>query len=301
LNLNRFSCTTFVAFQRLFKTNARCLYMTDTLIHSASPYLPIAPEVVPDDSSAVLNLPFKGFSPPLHTATHLQTVEPGSFTGLNRNITDTDWMTVALLAAFVVFTFVRYNFPKRLAEFVKATLIPRFAPLLVKKNNPRYEQITIALMFNYFLTSSLFLYLILDHFEWLPTGLVENYWLYVSIFVVNFTYWLGKNMVSAILAHIFKSYETNENYLLNTLLFNMTLGLLLLFLLPFAIYTGYEPVFLATTGLVFLLLAYRILRGVVAGLSSRTYPPFYLFLYICTLEVAPLLVIAKYFMSHSGV
>jgi hypothetical protein len=275
--------------------------MTDTLIYSAHPYLPIAPEVPPDDSCVVLNLPFTGFHSPLPTATHLQTHAQGSFTGEMRKITDTDWMTLLMVFAFVIFTFVRYNFPKRLNEFVKATLIPRLTPLLLKKNNPRYEQITIALMFNYFLTSSLFLYLILDFYEWLPTGLVENYWLYAGIFVVNFTYWFGKSLFSYILAHIFKSYETNQNYLLNTLLFNMTMGLVLLVFLPFAVYTGSEMVFRAMLVVVILLLFYRVLRGIVVGLDSKAYPPFYLFLYICTLEAAPLLVIAKYFMSHSGV
>jgi hypothetical protein len=38
---------------------------------------------------------------------------------------------------------------------------------------------------------------------------------------------------------------------------------------------------------------YRLIRGFDIGLSHQNYSPFHLFLYLCALEIAPLLVIIK--------
>jgi hypothetical protein len=103
--------------------------------------------------------------------------------------------------------------------------------------------------------------------------------------------------VIKITAHIFRTYEASANYLLNNLLFNITSGIFLLAALPFVIYTGSELIFLITLSFAAILLVYKVLRGALVGSAINRFPLVYLFMYIVLIEIAPLLLIAKFFSN----
>jgi len=207
-----------------------------------------------------------------------------------------DWMALVLLVSVVIFAFARYNFGRRLLQLLKACFLPRAVAHLYREGNPFNEQVTLALVTIYLLTSSLFIHVVLAYFNWLPSGLVGDKWIYVAILAANSVLWFLKVVANKILAHIFKTYDATGNYLLNNLLFNITLGLFFLALLPFMIYTGSG--FIIKTGLFFAItmLIYKVFRGIMVGLSITRFPPFYLLLFIIALELAPLLLVVKFFL-----
>jgi len=213
-----------------------------------------------------------------------------------RNPDSQDWIALVLLVSVAIFAFARYNFGRRMGQLLKACFLPRAVAHLYREGNPFNEQVTLALGAIYLLTSSLFIFVVLDYFNWLPTGLVDDEWIYVTILGANSVYWLLKAAANRMLAHIFKTYDATGSYLLNNLLFNLTLGLLLLLLLPFMVYTGSEFIIKAGLYLAAALLVYKVFRGIMVGISITRFPLFYLFLYITALELAPILLIVKYFM-----
>ncbi len=210
-----------------------------------------------------------------------------------------DWITLILTGCFILVAAAKYNFPKRLAQLLKASLIPRAANQLYRQGNPFQEQISYILGVIYLLTSSLFIFLIIDKQGWLPPVSYRSEYLYAVIVVANSFYWLCKAMLIRSLAHIFKTYEATTGYLLNNLIFNMTLGVFLLIVLPFIVYTGSEVLLFITMIFVSIILIYKVLRSVSVGLSITYFPVFYLILYICMIELAPLLILARLFMSYS--
>lgn len=210
-----------------------------------------------------------------------------------------DWITLILTGCFILVAAAKYNFPKRLAQLLKASLIPRATNQLYRQGNPFQEQISYLLGFIYLLTSSLFIFLIIDKQGWLPPVNYRIEYLYAGIFAGNSFYWLCKALLIRMLAHIFKTYEATRGYLLNNLVFNMTLGVFLLIVLPFIVYTGSEVFLHITLILVSIILIYKVLRSVLVGLSITYFPVFYLLLFICMIELAPLLILAKLFMSYS--
>lgn len=233
---------------------------------------------------------------PVPTVTDFMPARLQPINGVHREIADYDWMTLILLAGFLLLAFVKYNFSKRIGQLIKACFVPRSVPHLYREGNPSTEQSTIVLGVIYLLSSSLFIYLILEYFGLLPYDLVKNQWLYTGILVVNTFYWLAKTIANKILAHIFKTYEVTRSYLLNNLLFNLTLGIFLLLILPLVVYTHWTPLLIIAMILTLIMIIYKVLRGILLGLSITRYPPFYLILYIITFEVAPLLLIAKFFI-----
>ncbi len=217
--------------------------------------------------------------------------------GQKRLQTDYDWIAIVLLTGFLLLAFARYNFPRRIGQLLKACLMPRAVTNLYREGNPFAEQITTVLGVVFLLTSSLFLFIALDFFGWLPVDLISNRWLYTGILVINTIYWFAKILVIKITAHIFKTYEASANYLLNNLLFNITSGIFLLAALPFVIYTGSELIFLITLSFTAILLVYKVLRGALVGSAINRFPLVYLFMYIVLIEIAPLLLIAKFFSN----
>ena len=85
-------------------------------------------------------------------------------------------------------------------------------------------------------------------------------------------------------------------YIFNIFLVNMVIGLLLI---PAIILIAYLPmsyryyIVIITLSVLALIFLYRLVRAVGIGLTIQRFSIFYLFLYICSFEIAPLLIIYK--------
>jgi hypothetical protein len=248
--------------------------------------------------TAFLQLDFMVAVPgPLPVCTHFEVNPARPDLGSKRHEYEYDWITVILVACFLILTFAKHNYSKRMGQLLKACFVPRAVAHLYREGNPFNEQVTLALGTIYLLSSSLFIYVILSHFNLLPTGLVSDTWLYAAILASNAVFWFVKAMANRALAHIFKTYDATGNYLLNNLLFNLTAGIFFLLILPLVVYTGsaliLEIAIIATA----IIIIYKVFRGMLVGLSISRFPVFFLFLYVIMLEIAPLLVLAKFFNS----
>ncbi|RMF20654.1 MAG: DUF4271 domain-containing protein, partial [Bacteroidetes bacterium] len=116
-------------------------------------------------------------------------------------------------------------------------------------------------------------------------------------------FFAGKHFLWALSGMLFPVGRELGAYSFLVLVFNVMLGL---GLIPFTIVISYAPppmaqgamyLGLGAGGMLFL---YRLLRGLwlTAPLLSST--PFHFLLYICAVEIAPFLVLWRYFSSHFG-
>jgi hypothetical protein len=106
---------------------------------------------------------------------------------------------------------------------------------------------------------------------------------YLKIFFVN------------LIAHIFNKTKLYQEYLYHNFTVNKLFGLLLVPLIFFLAYTR-EPIhdvsFYATISLFVATVAMKITKGIVFSLKKHVFS-FYLFLYLCALEIVPILLIYK--------
>jgi len=116
-------------------------------------------------------------------------------------------------------------------------------------------------------------------------------------------YYLFKHLVLRIIAYIFPLSKEVGAYSFTIMVFNIITGLLLI---PFSIFLAY-----ASSGLVSLLIhiaiglviasyAFRILRGFLIGSRFVMFHKFHFLLYICAVEIAPLLILLKLYLSKGG-
>lgn len=153
---------------------------------------------------------------------------------------------------------------------------------------------------HFFINAGFFTYLLLHHLNWYQGGSIVVL-LFCILFVLG-TYLL-KHLTLNTIAATFPVEKETSLYGFVTLLVNILLGvalvpvnLLIAFgpdsVVPFALWSG--------VGLVVLLYLFRQLKGLfISGRLVRSYL-FHFFLYLCSAEIAPLLIVGKLALGNFG-
>jgi hypothetical protein len=204
----------------------------------------------------------------------------------------TDWITIVFLACLFVFAWLQVSYPKRLKQIFRAVAQPHYVNQLEREGNLFKERITLGLGFIYYTISSIFAYQLFSANLTIPSEL-NTFTLTGIIFIGLFFYQLLRSSIVYLSGIIFKTSEYARQYQLNVMIFNYSIGIVLF---PVAIIAFYwnNLVLLISGGIIIsLLLLYRLYRNFLTGLANKNYNLFYLFLYLCTLEILPLLLLYK--------
>jgi hypothetical protein len=140
--------------------------------------------------------------------------------------------------------------------------------------------------------STLFLWQAAAYSSELDIQPVAALWIALTIFGV----YVVKIISTRMLGFVFEVKEAAREYAYNIVLFNKTVGLLLFpvtLLLAYARQIPSSWLIGLGLGLWGLVLLYRLLRLSFIGFSVRGVSIFYIILYLCTLEILPVLVIIK--------
>jgi hypothetical protein len=204
----------------------------------------------------------------------------------------TDWITFILIACLLVFAWIRTTYPKRLIQIFRAAAQPHFVNQLEREGNLFRERISLGLGLVYFTSMALFIFLLFREFSGIPSGL-RNIEFMAVILGGLMTYHLLKAIAISGTGFIFRTGESSRQYQLNTLIFNLIIGIILFPVTILAFYWDATPFLILGLVVSGILMVYRLIRGVMSGLEQRNFNLFYLFLYLCTLEILPLLLLYK--------
>ncbi|TND09489.1 MAG: hypothetical protein FD123_1295 [Bacteroidetes bacterium] len=209
------------------------------------------------------------------------------------------WIPGTLLFSFVLIVFLHVfdgrRFTQLLAGFVRMASVSQF----YREEFSLTNRVSFLLTLNFLLTGGLFLYQALVFFGGEPA--IGGALLFGILAGALLATYLVKLFALRVIGYIFQVQEVMTEYGYNVLLFNKTLGLLLFpvsVLIAFAVQLEVE--WLVWTGFVLwsMILVYRILRGVMLAIQVPGISAFNLFLYLCTLEILPFVVITKVFISN---
>jgi len=210
------------------------------------------------------------------------------------------WIPAILLLSVILMVWAKASYPKRIMQIFQATLSRRNLKILMKEGEIMNEQVAYILGFLYVLMFSL---LVFSGFRiWFPdhTGFYVSLQLYLLTGVVLVLFWMVKVMLIRILENVFSTGQTTREYLINLLVFTIVTGI---FILPVLILSFYIPsrfMLLAGGGVAALLFAWRFVRGFMIGLSLRRFSYLFLFVYLCTLEILPLILLVKLVLMFAG-
>lgn len=227
--------------------------------------------------------------------------EPNSPLEFSKRETNSQYWTIAVFVlALALFAWVRLVHQRKLQQLFKCFISSRFVKQVMREELVLSHGASIVLAINFVIVTGLLLWLILP-VNMLPPMLqnlnpIIHYILCIAL--VSIIY-VVKTISIRIVHFIIKGDFGAAEYIYNLYLFNNMLGLFLMPLLIAIIFAPPQighvllPASLIAVGVFYVL---RLFRGVLTAIGYGA-PPVYLFLYLCTLEILPLVVGYTWFMS----
>ncbi len=207
-----------------------------------------------------------------------------------------DWMVIVLLICFSLIAWLLIFSRKRVKQIINATYSNRTINQLIRDGDLFKERIALAFTTIYLLSFSLFVFQIGHYYLNFKELELYSFIFFLKILAVIIGLYLLKQRATKFIGIIFKNSNASYVYLLNGFIFNILTGILMLPLLLIMIYSK-SPISSFTTnlsiGIVIILSIVRYLRYIIIGVSFSKFSHFYLFLYLCTLEIMPILIIFK--------
>jgi hypothetical protein len=203
-----------------------------------------------------------------------------------------DWITIFLTGCFVLFTVVKYAYPKRFEEFVMLPINNKYY-LVQGKNDDLKHPFNILLFVAQVISVSLFIFLLLDFKS--PELKGTNPWLYVQICTAYSLFIMIKFLVEKIIGSIFGIEAIVNSYLYQKLSYRNLLGIVV-FIGNLIFFYVAEP----SVKFILIFLGFLLILNCLAMFNSyKSFGKtilanfFYFILYLCTLEIAPYLILYK--------
>jgi hypothetical protein len=205
-----------------------------------------------------------------------------------------DWVLVLLFVCLLSLAISRYFFSERVGQFFRAAFATHFFNQMEREGGFFNEAITYLLFFNFLLVFSLMVWVSLHFFGWLPDlDFLTPLLVYFLVLLMVSVFFLLKSMLLGFLSWIFNTREATQAYLKNIFLYNQLMGLFLLPVVAFAVYHPTNTTIILAWGFWILANLVKLARGALLGHSISRLSGYYLILYLCTVEFAPLLLIMK--------
>ncbi len=202
------------------------------------------------------------------------------------------WLGNITLLAFAIMVFFRLTYPRRFIQFFKAAVSNKGMHLLLREWSPmNILSLVFSLMhtvgFAFFIYSGLAVLGVPLSFtnSWIADVAVLSG---ITTFVVY-----GKYVTIVYLSWMFQLSESGKRYLANQIVFSFLFSLILFPVLLTMIYNPSTTALITSGILLVALHAARLIRSFAIGLTERHIPLHYLFLYLCTLEIVPLVLLLK--------
>lgn len=208
------------------------------------------------------------------------------------------WAFWIILAGFFVLTLTRYYHEKRLKLFGMAILKRSAALQIIRESPVQGHRSFIPLMGMYIISLTLLIY---ETSEILSPGSTQGFsslLLFAGFLGIYILVFLFKILVIWLVSILFKNPSTATEYIQTILIFNLVLGIVLLPLLLVMTFTLREVVLYISFGIALIMMGLRLIRGIAIGLSDTNFSLIHLFLYLCTLEILPLAIVAKFLSKY---
>jgi len=204
-----------------------------------------------------------------------------------------DWIFYVLILSLVILGFIQVFYPKRFRLILRAVFTRNTANQLIREGDIFRERIGFGLFIISLLNISIFVFILLWYFTKIPMH-ISAVRLFLSISSLVFFIWGVKFLLTNILGDIFQTRSNAKTIQLSNFLIHIFSGLFILLLLFPILYINPEIfIYIALCGLLILFII-KIIRGFIIGSSGSAFSLLHLFLYLCTLEILPYILLIKF-------
>lgn len=206
-----------------------------------------------------------------------------------------DWMIYVLLILIFFISLIWYYLPERAFSLIKFT--DKNREFRGRENVNTETPGTLILLFfimNYFVTLSLFLFLATTNKHLTPDHLLNNEYI-LFFFASVIAFYLYRLLVITVTGFIFNTKDVAVKQVKLYVNADNLSGVLLIPLLFLMLFIHFKILIYAG---IFILMAFQIFKWIQSFILGKTISGFsilHLFMYLCTLEIIPLIVLIKLF------
>ena len=206
------------------------------------------------------------------------------------------FLFLMLIAATILTTLTISSNKSVVNNILRAVLNDNYLNLIYREQKKLGAFHYYILYFVFVVNAGLFLYFLLSRMVFVPT--TPLLWKCVLLIAVAYAI---RHIFMSYLANVYPFKKELEQYSFTILIFNVFLGVVLL---PINVFIAFSPPAISTfflyAGLIFALIVYvfRQLRGVFIGSRLLFNNKFYFLLYLCAVEIAPVLLLVKYIGAY---
>ncbi len=222
-----------------------------------------------------------------------QTVKPYGIIGKERIVAGQDWVLGLILILWMVFASVRVEFPEYLGQIFSSLVNFNAASRLFRQRGYKTMFGAMRLDLIFYLTVPLSMFQIAQFFKIDLSGF-PSIVLFGGLLLVINTYFFLKILVHRMVGSIAMLKDQTEELIFNIRLYYRALGFILLPLITIhaiLAVTNFITIWVMALLVVIMYLA-TVFRSIYLG-YQKDISIFYLILYLCTLEILPLLLIFK--------
>ncbi len=205
---------------------------------------------------------------------------------------DKDIISVLLILSIAITGILRMTNFKYLREIFSAVIYSQEARKMQKTVNLRNRKPNIILNALFLFNTSIFVYQLMDFYN-ISTMLGDNLLLIPTVIGLILSYGIFKNLLYRFIGYVFEIENQTSEYLFFNSLHNKIFGLAILPIIMVVPYIAKDVLpILFKLGLALFILLYllQIFRGISIILKNVA-SLFYLFLYLCALEIIPLIIV----------
>lgn len=205
-----------------------------------------------------------------------------------------DWILYICLSYLVLFAWINLIYTRFLGNILHSSVNYQASIKLHRDSNTVQKRISFLFMLTYFSNFGLFLFLLYDNYnqQWLGNTDLVNYFL-ISGFLVSLS--LLKFFLYKITALVFDQGKIFTEALFHNSLYNKITGIIIVPFIILIAYTHgiYQDIFIyLSLTVVLVIFVLRLFRAVVF-VRKNVVSFLYFILYLCSLEILPVLVITK--------
>lgn len=213
--------------------------------------------------------------------------------GQHRDFNNNEWITWVFLLVFLILVLVKLGYPRRFRTFLSVYVSKNFFLEYANEIAEKLNFFSIALFLVQNLLVAVFLFLCITNFSLVPFE--NSLWLYIELFLGVSIYLFSLYGIGYLLSRLFSLESVYESIIIYKYSYLKVASIISIPLLLLASYnpTNSEVLFYLMLGGVSFLLTVRwfhILRHNNKLFLERL---FYFILYLCALEIAPLLLVYK--------
>jgi len=207
-----------------------------------------------------------------------------------------DWFTFILFAAIAWITWTRVSNYKILKQLIAAFFNINVTNQIVRDENILVQRTSVMLTLLFYLVMTLFGFQALTYFNIRTDVFGQGILSFLLLFPVIALAYSLKTILIKVLGTVFEAEKPATSFIFNVTLINNVTGI---FLLPVIVFTAYMdldfvlPAYYAGIAILIMSFIYRQIRAFRIWMTMPGVSLFYLILYICTLEISPLLIMIR--------